>query len=472
MISHMSDLSQLISRLMEDTDDFNELEDKLLRELFEVGRNILQGILEHMDTQLLKIREKGLRHLGVRERTVLTRFGTLKVKRRYYRDREGESRFLLDEAMGWEGGLAATPALEARALKMCSESSFRCAADNLSFFLAEGIRHNFLHELVGKRGGEVSAAKESLASDLFSQGALPESAGRQAERLFMEADGCVISLQRAEKRKHELKAGISYDGWEKVGKDKWKLTGKRSFLSAAPAEDFMAAWSTDLATVYDYRAVTEAVWSSDGAAWLARGPDLFSVTVAQLDRFHMARALRRALGFGPEASSLASMAWEGQGSQVIEALKGYLARTIDPKKRKRISQAISLLESASSRLADWRLTLEPRESDRSMGCMESNVDKLVADRFKKRGMSWSVAGADHMCKIIELSRNGELTGWCKQRRASADKTEAEVLENLRREVRRNPEQWCQAHVPLLSAKSGEPWIKDVLRHLAGLAVSA
>lgn len=468
----MSDLSQLISRLVEENGDFNALEEGLLKELFEVGRGILRGILEHMDAELMKSRPDGLRHLGLREREVLTRFGVLRIKRRYYRDPEGKHRFLLDEALGWEGGLAATPALEARALKMCSESSFRCAADDLSFFLAENIRHTLLHEMVGRRGGEAACAQESAACDLFASGVLPASAGRRTERLFLEADGCVISLQRAGRRKHELKAGISYEGWEEVGKDKWRLAGKRSFLSAAPAEDFLAAWSADLATVYDWRGVSEAVWSSDGASWLARGPDLFSVTVAQLDRFHLARALRRALGPDPEASRLISLAREGQGEAVIAAMEERLARALDPKRRKHLAEAISLLKGACCRLADWSLTLKPREDDRSLGCMESNVDKLVASRFKKRGRSWSVSGAHHMCKIIELSRNGELADWCRERRASEEGIEAKAIEKLKREVRRDPERWCQAHVPLLSAKSGQPWVKDILRRLAGLAVSA
>lgn len=468
----MSDLSQLISRLVEESNDFNELEEGLLKELFEVGRRVLRGILEHMDEELMKSRGEGLRHLGMRERTVLTRLGVLRIKRRYYRERGGGTRFLLDEALGWEGGLAATPALEARALKMCSESSFRCAADNLSFFLAENIRHTLLHEMVGRRGSEAAAAKETAACDLFRSGALPASAGRRTARLFMEADGCVISLQRAERRKHELKAGISYEGWEEAGKDKWRLKGKRSFLSAAPADDFLAAWSADLATVYDWRGVSEAVWSSDGASWLARGPDLFSVTVAQLDRFHLARALRRALGADPEASRLISLARKGQGAAVIAAMEERLARTPDPKRKKHLAEAISLLKGSSFRLADWNLTLEPREGERSLGCMESNVDKLVADRFKKRGMSWSVSGAENMCKIIELSRNGELADWCRKRRVSKEGIEAKAIEKLKREVRRDPELWCRAHVPLLSAKSGQPWVKDVLRHLVGLAVSA
>ncbi|MEW6553224.1 MAG: UPF0236 family transposase-like protein [Actinomycetota bacterium] len=91
----MSDLSQLISRLVEENDDFNDLEDGLIKELFEVGRKVLRGILEHVDAELMKSRAESLRHLGVRERTVLTRLGVLRIKRRYYRERGAVHLFTL-----------------------------------------------------------------------------------------------------------------------------------------------------------------------------------------------------------------------------------------------------------------------------------------------------------------------------------------------------------------------------------------
>jgi len=87
--------------------------------VFELGRWMLQAVFAYLDWKLLKQREKGLRSIGVQERNVLTRPGMVKVKRRYYRDREGNTRFLLDEALGWEkGGTAATPCMEAQALEM------------------------------------------------------------------------------------------------------------------------------------------------------------------------------------------------------------------------------------------------------------------------------------------------------------------------------------------------------------------
>ncbi len=112
--------------------------------------------------------------VGTRERNVLTRLGVARVKRRYYRDPEGRHRFLLDEAVGWgRGGMAVTPVLEAQALEMCSEASYRRSARHLSLFLSEDVEHALLHRLVRKGGCERAAEKKERARELFFMGALP-----------------------------------------------------------------------------------------------------------------------------------------------------------------------------------------------------------------------------------------------------------------------------------------------------------
>jgi len=75
----------------------------------------------------------------------------------------------------------------------------------------------------------------------------------------------------------------------RVGEGKWATHGKRACLSAADGGSFLREWRADLATVYDHSKVSEVIWSSDGASWLRKGPDLFSCTHTQVDRFHLSR---------------------------------------------------------------------------------------------------------------------------------------------------------------------------------------
>jgi len=464
----MFNLTTMLLRLVSEAKGIEEIEEKIARLVFELGRWMLEAVFAYLDWRLAKRRGKGLRMVGERERNVLTRLGVVRARRRYYRDEEGRYRFLLDEALGWDkGGMAVTPAMEAQALKMCSEVSYRRSAKHLSFFLAQDLSHSLLHRLVQELGRERAREKRDLAEDLFSRGVLPPSERREAERLFLEVDGCFIPLQRERRKKHELKAAISYEGWRRVGEDRWATRGKRAFLSAADGSSFLREWSADLATVYDHSKVKEVIWSSDGAFWLKQGPGLFSCTHAQLDRFHLKRSLARALGFQDEASRLFSLACCGRAAEVIRELEKHLERATDDGKRERISEAISYLSSASAWLCDWRKHLPPRDGDRSPGAMESNVDKLLADRFKKRGMSWRPSGADHMCQIIELKENGELGNFISRRRKADEKAAEAAMASLRREVRRNPEAWLKKNMPLLQTRSGDPWVKDVLKVLAG-----
>lgn len=46
-----------------------------------------------------------------------------------------------------------------------------------------------------------------------------------------------------------------------------------------------------------------------------------------------------------------------------------------------------------------------------LGTVEGNIDKILACRFKRRGMNWSQDGAHLLAKIMALRCNGELADW-------------------------------------------------------------
>ena len=98
--------------------------------------------------------------------------------------------------------------------------------------------------------------------------------------------------------------------------------------------------------------------------------------------------------------------------------------------------------------------------------MESNGDKLTAKRKKKRGMSWTIRGANRMAKTIRLSRNGELLGFCRKRTVrgpSAAMNRQPARERAR--IATRVSDWPEASVPALSGPhSSRPWTHS-LRNL-------
>ena len=65
------------------------------------------------------------------------------------------------------------------------------------------------------------------------------------------------------------------------------------------------------------------------------------------------------------------------------------------------------VESNVSTGMDWRNRVPNAPPNaRSLGTMESNGDKLIANRMKNPSMSWTIRGAHRMVKVIQLDRNG------------------------------------------------------------------
>jgi len=55
-----------------------------------------------------------------------------------------------------------------------------------------------------------------------------------------------------------------------------------------------------------------------------------------------------------------------------------------------------------------------REQDfpvEDLGAIEGNIDKTLANRFKKRGMRWSIPGALSLAKAGEKIVNNEWDSW-------------------------------------------------------------
>jgi hypothetical protein len=59
--------------------------------------------------------------------------------------------------------------------------------------------------------------------------------------------------------------------------------------------------------------------------------------------------------------------------------------------------------------------LKDKEIERT-GAIESNINKVIASRFKKRGMSWSEKGALSLLKIKETILNNQWDIWWKTER--------------------------------------------------------
>ncbi|MGE5578401.1 MAG: UPF0236 family transposase-like protein, partial [Bacillota bacterium] len=124
-----------ICGLLKEFRDFGGLEEGVRRLVQEAGQKVFVWALEELDEKLLKQRDRAnLDVVRFCERTWVSTFGSLTVRRRLYGGRRTEEyRFLLGEALGWEPDKRLTERMEAMALELGTETPFRQAAKILEY---------------------------------------------------------------------------------------------------------------------------------------------------------------------------------------------------------------------------------------------------------------------------------------------------------------------------------------------------
>jgi hypothetical protein len=378
-----------------------------------VNRMVMEGIKEALtaeDDRLLESRGEGLEVVGRRKRTLVTRWGPLVVRRRLYRSGTAP-RFLLDEAMGWGRRRAMTPYVERLAVTTASRLPYRQAAEVLRREVPGGIGVSTLHRAVQAVGAAIEAKEQAEAVAVFEDGEVPPAGAQVVKRLFLEADGVNIALQRSPARRTELKVALGYSDSRSIAVDRHgrvrrELIGKVRYAGLDSVEQFWPrAWLV-VGRSYDLSQVRQLVCGGDGAAWIRGAEEGIGHSVFQLDSFHLSRALRTGLVTGAGAAYRAAR--NGDHQALHSLLESGRPRADEPERLERWQELNHYLANNADGLMSWRHRLGDTEPEQPrLGAMEANIDKPFANRFKKRVMSWSPSGAQHMAKVIQTLMNGK-----------------------------------------------------------------
>ena len=125
-------------------------------------------------------------------------------------------------------------------------------------------------------------------------------------------------------------------------------------------------------------------------------------------------------------------------------------------------------------LKDYRLAVEG-EDLRGLGAIEGNVDKLIASRMKKRGMSWTKRGANRMARLINLRDRGQLHLWANRRDKRDGSHSVPVSPKARSENHKSSQgeyrAWIEARLrpALYGPHANRPWAQTLsaIAHATG-----
>lgn len=425
--------------------------------------------LEEADAVLMRGRGAGLMVVGFRERRVVTLFGDVRIRRRLYRDNMGKGRYLLDEAMGLEKRSPLSAGMRELSVLLGSYMPFGKCEKLLRMVLPTGVSHTTVHRQIGRMTEPVLAKEEEEVVEVFERGKVPETGTREVPFLFLESDGVSVALQREEERRTEVKVGIAYEGWEEVG-SRYQLKDKTVYLGLMGSDRFWEGFSLSLARKYNLGKVGQVVVGGDGAHWVRKGAEL-SGGMYQLDRFHLRRAMLRGLGNDP---GLANAVYRACISGDVGLADSLLIRAqaeahADKERAAAIADLRAYILDNACGLADYRLRLDGMDGLdglRGLGGIEGNVDKLVASRMKKRGMSWTKRGIRRMTRLIQMQHEGQISGWKTLPRLVEPAITQEVPQHKRKGKKRDEGSWLNMDLPALRGPhQNRSWVLG-LNHIA------
>ena len=357
-----------------------EIETDLFRTLQETYSDALGQLLTELDQVLAETRDTARFQLkDKRPITMDSLFGSVRVNRNYYYDREGKKYVsLLDQHLQFEGTKGLSPIVQEMAMELAVEGkSYRNASETLEKLLGysvlshETIRQHLLQTEVINRPSEMPPRPV----------------------LFVEVDGLYVKRQNKRIKGREEKIAAVHEGWDVNGK-RTKLKNKRHYVHQGK-EPFWEGFETFLIETYGYDpTVHYLVINGDGARWITACREYFKNTFFVLDRFHVARDLKVVFKEHPRWRAVRIKLAKYDIEGLLTEMNSAVGTLNDERKELFLEYLIEQYSQYPEALGDYRKWLKSCGIDtsdmRPMGASEATM-RVFAQRLKN-GRSWSDKG--------------------------------------------------------------------------------
>ena len=235
--------------------------------------------------------------------------------------------------------------------------------------------------------------------------------------LFEEADGVYIKLQGKDRRKNgqdkaEMKIGIAYDGWKRIGKDRYELANKVIVAGFAHAKEFHEYREAAIAEIFNLDEVSQRILNADGASWIKKVKD--KSTCFQLDPYHRNKVIKEKIHDKQAQKDILNLLQEEKIEEVFHYLELYKNSLSEDAEIEDAEELTGYYENNREGLLPYQSQgLELPENPegleyRNMGTMENHVWSVIAKRMKHNHTSWSKRGGNHLAKILAKKCSGKL----------------------------------------------------------------
>lgn len=409
---------------------FKDLEQICFKIACEFAKELLKSMLKEYDNQLMDKRDKKqYRNKGFKGTTIKTVVGEVGYDRRMYIDKEtNKSIFLMDEQLGIKGIGDVSENVIELIVDTIKELSYRACATTVSNATGISISSVAIWNIIQSLGKQIKENEEHKVK-AYEEGMLEEGT-KEIEVLYQEADGVMIYTQGKDrkeqydkyKKEHpneevpkktrnvEIKLGMTYEGWKKVGKNRYELVGKEYVVGYMTGEKMAQITNANLYNKYKMDKVKIRALNSDGGSWIQKLKT--EKTIVQADPYHFQEKISACIEDEEDVKKMKQLYYKrqyremmkfinelkykcgGECEQIkkLEALEKYCTKRKTQMKRYNEDEKIKLKLSELSKKTGLKY--------RNMGCQESNNYSILTRRMKHKRMIWSKEGSENIAKVI------------------------------------------------------------------------
>ena len=369
------------------SDFTNDLES----EIIEFGSQVTQFLVEYAENIIFKLKDRKERFEALEkdERTIISIFGKINFKRRYYQDKETKERiYLLDQFLKLEKRERMLPNVKERLIEEARETSYKRAGQKASYGteISKQTVKNEIHKLDFKP--EIVEEKENK---------------KKVKKLYIIADEDHVHLQKG--GIEEPRLIIVYDSIITKGK-RIELKNKKHFggIYTKKIDDLWEEVMTYVENNYDTNYLERVYISGDGANWIKTGLEWIIKSVYVLDEFHMKKAVNGIVGRITKANKKEK---EKQKKEIRTALRRLnfvrfkeicyeiLAEEMEKTTRERKEELMNYILNNVEGIKNLY-----RNRKELHGCSaEGHVSHIYSDRMSSRPMGWSTTNINNMSRL-------------------------------------------------------------------------
>lgn len=398
--------------------------DDLVAEFAQFGSNLTQFVIEYAEDIIFNLEERKEKFESLEKdsRNIVSIFGEIQYKRRYYRDKQNNNKvYLLDKFIGIEPKQRLLSNVKEKLIENAIESSYEYSGEHAAY----GVK-------ISRQ--EVKNEIENLNLDISFY---PQNNERkQVKNVYVIADEDHVHLQKG--GIEEPRIVIVYDNIIKKGK-RIELKNKHH-LGGVYKNHINDLWdevAMYIEKTYDMEYLENVFISGDGAKWIKIGETWINKGVSILDRFHMCKAVNAIAGKDNNKGkielfkTIKELDFEGFKEKCYEILSEEMEISVRLRKEKLMKYILNNQKGITN-YYKYREMLH--------GCSaEGHVSHVYSERMSSRPMGWKSENVNNMSKLRLLKEDkiSVKTILEKQEKIIDIKEYKEVKEKVQKKIRKN-----------------------------------